>query len=337
LQRKSKEDKNEASPDVKIKIGDIIDFELEKLPNLSVLMGPPQSFKTTILKLIYDIAYSSKNNVIPSELSYIYYNLTKVDPLNENAEFRLYKYEIHCSSDETRNKTCDNGKNSKDYEKFNAIFIPEEFSSIIKGFYLPFESYRDLADKLTRIYGYERTSYKMDPEEDKINDFLKKYTSFNINQIKFSQELGRFVEEVKNGKEIEVSLSSISALKARAIIDLLNVDKNKLVDKYDIILLDEPQSNIHPLGWLYLIVAIQKAISDKLSKVIIATHNTTFLSLLANSEIIFKELKLENIKAEKPNVFFMEKGRIKKEISSISMLISTYNDFIFDLYKGLLE
>ncbi|MGC9135216.1 hypothetical protein, partial [Caldisphaera sp.] len=138
LQRKSKEDKNEASPDVKIKIGDIIDFELEKLPNLSVLMGPPQSFKTTILKLIYDIAYSSKNNVIPSELSYIYYNLTKVDPLNENAEFRLYKYEIHCSSDETRNKTCDNGKNSKDYEKFNAIFIPEEFSSIIKGFYLPF-------------------------------------------------------------------------------------------------------------------------------------------------------------------------------------------------------
>ena len=297
----------------KVKVSGLIEGEIE-LQGITVLMGSPMAGKTTLLRLIYDLAYARKNNVIPQELYYIAKELLEKGKI----EIALDDLKIECSKEEDENPVC---SMSNSFIAYNTILFPSEMEYIIKYNYAPtyFESYNEFMNLVNKLRAGTVGYYKI-PVPDLI-------------ETEITSENGRLIEKIKkdDGKLIDVSISSSTAVKLGFIVKVM---KDGLLPdpKTTILLFDNPQSNMHTEYQIKLAYLLNK-LAEIGYKILVTTHDLNFLTILACSNSIPEVMKLKEFNPQTKRLYIIDNSRQIQEYSLLSSSIPTYTDTLYKLYS----
>jgi len=299
-------------PVVKVSIP-IIEGEIE-LGGITILMGSPMTGKTTLLRLIYDLTYARKNNVIPQELYYIANEFLEKGTM----EIALDDLKIECNKEETENPVCRMSNSSISY---NAILFPSEMEYIIKYNYAPtyFESYNEFMNLINKLRSGTPGYYKI-PVPDLIETEIR-------------SENYRLVEKIKkdDGKSISIDISSSTATKLGFIVKVM---KDGLLPdpKSTILLFDDPQTNMHTEYQIKLAYILNK-LAEIGYKILVTTHDLNFLTILACSNSIPEVMKLEKFSPQTKRLYIIDNSRQIQEYSLLSSSIPTYTDILYKLYS----
>lgn len=194
-------------------------------------------------------------------------------------------------------------------ERKSHYFNAKEQSSAFDRFFtsVPFDSLEDRQDyfvkysrklkdvidnelKSSVYYGVERVAENTlltAPQLAAVNKILQKsYKSARYIRHKFYDKLAYsasvlFETEIRKYSECFAGSGELAVVNYVLALDALN--------KYDLLLLDEPETSLHPGAQQRLLEHLLGIVKDKLIQVIISTHSPTFVQLLPPEALVVLE------------------------------------------------
>lgn len=279
-----------------------------ELAPVSVIVGPPMSGKTTLLRLIFDTLYADYYGNEPSELATIKSAVIEIEGLK---------------------LTCEDGQCSREryseMKRLNPFYLPTEYELLLKfGMWPPYESYEPLRNAWLKLFlraGQSRCAkeYLKVVEGDKLEG------KFDFRRVGF------LVYEIAENGEVPLIISSTTVVKLGA---LENLFLRGILDEYDVFLLDNPEVSLHPLAQARLALLIHSlANCDKI--VVVATHDLLFVDMLRRVDDVNKIFGSE-VKASDMAIYNIVEGKIKR-VDTLASYLENYTEYIFAVYGAEIE
>ncbi|MEM1731450.1 MAG: AAA family ATPase [Ignisphaera sp.] len=301
---------------VKVEVGSLLRGELF-IDGIAVLIGPPRSGKSLLLRLMYDTLYYAEKKVQPMDLSLIASEIIKD---NEVIKMDIEGVaEVVCNNIESRG-TCDVNPYTEYIPK--PLYIPSSVEDIIKyGYIPPFEPFMEFLNlvNLLKIGFVDINNEDMKKIIDTISQHDKMLRSVSLRTVR-----SRLYEELSD-RIIPIELSSSAVVKLGVLEEAM---VRGLLKRYGVVLMDEPESNLHPTEVLRL--ALLMHCIARRSKVVVVTHDFLFLDAVTRPEKL-NSIFATNIEPANVRLYILRDGAIH-EINKVSSIIKGYTDDILKLY-----
>lgn len=289
--------------EIKVNLPGRLEAELELAP-LTLLLGPPKSGKTTLLRLIYDAFYLKRENRMPKDLFLILQTAGRAEEWSLlQAKRGNDRLELHCSKEECT---------AEGSLYLNTLFIPSEVEVVVKhNFTPPFEPYFSFNQLVSLL----EAGFAREP---------KCPTSIET-EYKVVPTGLRLVEEVA-GKQIDIIHSSTAVVKLGVLIAAMD---RGLLDEYDLVLIDDLETGLHPRGRELMVYLLQRLASCG-KYVIAVTHDVYVVDMAARPERMAELFGGAPPTAEA--VLYLIEGGKAERYSPLTAYIKTYTEAIADIY-----
>jgi len=298
---------------VKIYIPGRLEGELELAP-VTVLLGLPRSGKTTLLRVIYDAIYYVQYGRPPRDLILL---LKSVSTREEEWELVSFRECENCNPRLT--VTC-NKERCTYLGRLSArpLFIPTEVELVVKYGYFPsLEPYFEFGNLVNTLRAgvYERPSC------------TGGYESVLANKPeRILVVRGGELYEVVGDVSVEIYNSSTTVAKLGLLEETF---RRGLLDEYTHLLLDNPESGLHPLGQAKLAL-LAHAMANCGQTVVVATHDLIFVDMLTRVEYVNKIIGAD-VEPADVAIYAIEDGRLKR-YETYASYIRDYTPYIYALY-----
>lgn len=294
-----------------------------RLAPVTVIMGPPRSGKTTLLKLIYSAFYAASRGVVPAELQYY---LESVEALRisfcfkeEECEKEAPALELVCTKNEER------GCSLKGAADIRPFYLPPEYELLVKyNIWLPHESYSALMSTwINLVHDVKRILPQTAPEC--VKEYLKVVEGDALEGKFEFRSRGWQVYEVAHNAKVPFTISSTTVAKL-GVLEQMFI--RGLTSEYDIFLFDNPEAGLHPLGQARLALLIHSLATCE-KKVVVATHDVMFLDMLRRTEDVNRIFNTD-LEAE-ASLYMISEGKIE-EVDTATSYIKDYTEYIYAVY-----
>ena len=298
---------------VRVYIPGRLEGELELAP-VTVLLGLPRSGKTTLLRILYDAVYYAQHRRPPRDLILLVKSVSTREEEWELASFRDCencdpKLTVTCSRD---------GCSFTGWLNARPLFIPTEVELIVKYGYFPsLEPYFEFGNLVNTLRAgvYEKPSCTGGYEAVLASRPESKLVV-----------RGGELYEVVGDVSVEIYNSSTTVAKLGLLEEVF---RRGLLDEYTHILLDNPESGLHPLGQARLALLIH-ALANCGKRVVVATHDLIFVDMLTRVEYVNKIVGAD-VKPADVALYAIEDGRLKR-YEAYASYIRDYTPYIYVLY-----
>jgi hypothetical protein len=311
---------------VRFVLGDFSEGEFNT-KDLTILMGPPGSGKTILMRVIHDAVSLYKKDLeayVDSELRDFADILERIE-IEINSEDHEEKLILKCAGGRSFEEAACDTEGSHEFKR-QTYMIPHYFDPLLRfTLFFPFQwsdiKFILVASKMLS----EGLPLRNIPSE--LKEILYKMGD-KLYSNRFKTKFKRFVEMI-DGKEIPASISAASFLRVGLLIHLLIY----IVRDEPLVMLDEPDIGLHPSAVKQLALFLH-VLARMNMPMIIATHNLFFLDTLRNVDKVFDEFDLDLDPAEISLVVMRKVGkRFKAEnIDPASSNIESYVDEILKIY-----
>jgi len=287
--------------------------ELELAP-VTVLLGLPQSGKTTLLRVLYDAVYYAQHRRPPRDLILLVKSVS-----TREEEWELVSFRDCESCDPKLAVTC-----SKERCTYlggliaRPLFIPTEVELIVKYGYLPpLEPYFEFGSFVNTLRAgvYSRPSCTGGYEVVMANRPESRLVV-----------RGGELYEVVGDMAIEIYNSSTTVAKFGLLEEAF---KRGLLDEYTHIFLDNPESGLHPLGQAKLALLVH-AMANCGQTMVVATHDLIFVDMLTRVEYVNKIVGAD-VEPADVAIYAIEDGMLKR-YEAYASYIRDYTPYIYALY-----
>ncbi|AFA39169.1 hypothetical protein Pogu_1142 [Pyrobaculum oguniense TE7] len=293
---------------VNVNIQGRLSGELELAP-VTVLVGPPRSGKTTLLRLIFDTLYADYFGYEPSELGAI-----------NSAVIEIEGLKLTCEDGQ-----CSRERYSEKLKRLNPFYLPTEYELLLKfGMWPPYESYETLRNAWLKLFlraGQSRCA----------DEYLKVIKGDGLEGKFEFRRVGFHIYEILENLEVPLFISSTTVVKLGA---LENLFLKGVLDEYDVFLLDNPEVSLHPLAQARLALLIHSlANCDKI--VVVASHDVLFVDMLRRVDDVNKIFGSE-IRASDVAIYNIVDGKIKR-VDTLASYLENYTEYIYAVYGAKVE
>ncbi|WP_371069328.1 AAA family ATPase [Sediminibacillus sp. JSM 1682029] len=310
----------------------IFDFEVEpdSMPptNIHALIGSNGVGKTTIIN---DMIHSLLNGSTLEGNNNAFYDTETLDTTNLFANTIFISFSAFDNTPHYRDKTDEEDGplysyiGLKDSEEVEVGDNEEELDVIEKYFSKsPENLIIEFIDSIKRIKD-TNDLWKLHKWEESISMLESDplFKSFGIKDM-----------DIRDIEELKITFNSLSS--GHKIILLIITKLIEKVDEKSLLILDEPESHLHPP----LLAAFIRALSDLLISqngvAIIATHSPVILQELPRSCVsIIKRRDSENIKIQRPDIetFGENVGTLTREVFGLEVTYSGFHKMLEDLVE----
>jgi len=291
-----------------------LEGELELAP-ITVIVGPPRSGKTVLLKTLYNALYFAEHEVDPFVLAYIVSVPTPQDGELELVSLRSCE---NCSPQ--LSLTCGRGGcRVVGRPGARPLFVPAYVEAVVKHYrYLPlFTHDLELDNLIERLHA---GSNKAPACTGGYEEVLA-----NAPEPELAAEDGRLYEVIR-GTLVDIYNTSTTSAKLGV---LEGAFKRGLLDEYTHIFFDSPDAGLHPLSQAKLAL-LMHALANCGKAVVLATHNVIFVDMLTRVERV-NEMVGANVKPADVALYAIEGGRLKR-YEAYASYIRDYTPYIYALY-----
>lgn len=285
------------------------------LSPVTVVMGPPKSGKTTLLKLIYSALYAASRGAVPRELLY-YLRGAGAVRLSISLGEEAPAVELTCSAGEE--PAC----SIKGAAGVRPFYLPTEYEVLAKNnIWLPYESYQAFNEAWVKL-----ASGLAARTPDCAKDYLRVVEGDPLEgriELKFK---GLEVYEALPGGDVPFRASSTTVAKLGVLEQMF---LSGVLDDYGLFLLDGPEVALHPLGQARLSLLIH-SLANCGKTVVVATHDVMFLDMLSCVDCVNRIFR-SDVKPAQTALYLLGGGAIR-QLDVLASYIKGYTEYIYALY-----
>ncbi|MDT7887911.1 MAG: AAA family ATPase [Desulfurococcales archaeon] len=309
---------------VRFILGDLSEGEFNT-KDLTVLMGPPGSGKTALMRIIHNAVSLYRKDLeiyVDSELREFANIFEKIE-IEINSEDYEERLIIKCAGGKSFEEAACDSEGSREFKR-QTYMIPHYFDPVLRfTLFFPFQG----SDMKFMLIASKMLNEGLPPRNipSELKEILNKLGD-KLYSNRFKIRFKRFFETI-NGKEIPASISAASFLRVGLLIHILLY----IARDEPLVMLDEPDIGLHPSAVKQLALFLH-ILARKNMPIIVATHNLFFLDALRNINKIFSEFDLDLEPAEM-SLVIMRKVRKKFKAENIDPASSNIESYVNEILK----